>query len=272
MRVKTLGTVTCAACMALTAAPAIAAPPPNDALADAQRAGIGHEYSGELTEATAELGEPAHGPTGPNHSAWFRFRAPRTGPLTIDTGGSEFDTLLAAYTGHDPASLRQVASDDDGSPSGNLGSTIRFKMRRGRVYRIAVDSYQADPPAGAFKLWLSDGGIKGKGVAMSVNPGQTVDSVRARGLRLSISARRRVGMAVKVRVSRRTADELGLDSGVIGRAAGRIDYGQSLQAVIRLTRAARNALEGVESLRATVRLTLPRSTSPDKVLTVPVSL
>jgi hypothetical protein len=271
MRVKTLGTVTVATAFAATATPALAAPPTNDALADAQKVKIGHEYGGVATEATAELGEPEHGPLGSFHSVWFRFRAPRSGPLTIDTGGSEFDTVLAVYTGRDASHLRLVKKDDDGSPSRDLGSTVRFKTKRGRVYRIAIDSYYAEV-TGAYKLWLSDGGIKGKGVTMAVDPGQTVDSVRSHGLRLHVSARRRVPMAVKLRVSRRTADELGLDSRTIGRTAGPIDYGQSLQAVIPLTHEARDALDGVASLRATVRLTLPKSTAPDKVLTARVGL
>jgi hypothetical protein len=269
MRLK-LGTLTVAAAFAATATPALAAPPANDALADAKKVKIGQEYGGVLTEATAELGEPAHGVQGPYHSVWFRYKAPRRGPLTIDTGGSEFDTILAVYTGPDASHLR-LKKDDDGSPSVDLGSTVRFKTKRGRVYRIAIDSYSRDN-TGAYKLWLSDGGIKGKGVAMAVDPGQTVDSVRSHGLRLHVSARRRVPMAVKLRVSRRTANKLGLKSRTIGRTAGPIDYGQSLQAVIPLTHAARDALDGVASLRATVRLTLPKSTAPDKVLTARVGL
>jgi hypothetical protein len=182
------------------------------------------------------------------------------------------DTLLAAYTGSDVADLHLIASDDDSSPSGNLGSTIRFDARRGRTYRIAVDSYGSDPGTGAFKLWLSDGGIKGKGVALAVDPGQSVDSVRSHGLRTTITARRRVPMAVALRVSRATARKLGLHSRLLGRTRGRIDYNQSLHATIRLKRAARRALEDADALRAVVKLTLPRSTSPDKTLTVPVAL
>jgi hypothetical protein len=271
MRLK-LGTLTVATAFAATATPAIAAPPANDAFADAQKVKIGREYSGVATEATAELGEPAHSRWGALHSVWFRYRASRSGPLTIDTGGSEYDTVLAVYTGRDVSQLRLVRADDDGSPSADLGSTVRFKTKRGRTYRIAVGGYNEYVGTGVYKLWLSDGGIKGKGVTMAVDPGQTVDSVRSHGLRLHVSARRRVPMAVKLRVSRRTADELGLDSRTIGRTAGPIDYGQSLQAVIPLTREARDALDGVASLRATVRLTLPKSTAPDKVLTTRVGL
>jgi hypothetical protein len=272
MRVKTAGPLAVGALTLAVAAPAMAAPPANDNFADAKRLKIGQEFTGVLTEANAELGEPAHGPRGPHHTVWFRYRSPRNAKLTIDTGSSEFDTLLAAYTGSDVAQLHLVASDDDGSPSQDYGSTIRFKARKGRTYRIAVDSYSADAGSGVYKLWLSDGGIKGKGIAMSVDAGQTVDSLRSHGLRLSISARRKVPMAVSLRVSRTFAHELGLHSRVLGRTEGTIDYGQTLSAVIRLKRAAAHALDDVSSLHAKVRLVLPKSTSPDKVLTAPVTL
>jgi hypothetical protein len=254
------------------ASPALAAPPANDAFADAQTIRVGEEVSGMLAEATAELGEPAHGSNGPHTTVWFRYRSPRDARLTIDTGGSEMDTLLAAYTGNDVSDLHPVASDDDSSPSGNLGSTIRFDARRGRTYRIAVDSYGGEPGTGVFKLWLSDGGIKGKGVALAVDGGQSVRSLRAHGLRMTITSRRRVPMAVALRVSRRTAHRLGLDSRLLGRTRGRIDYNQALHATIRLRHAAREALEAVDGLPGVVRLTLPRSTAPDRTLTVPVAL
>jgi hypothetical protein len=272
MRVKTAGPLMVGALTLAVAAPAVAAPPPNDNFADATRLKIGQEFTGVLTGANAELGEPAHGPQGPHHTVWYRYRSPRNAKLTIDTGGSEFDTLLAAYTGGDVAHLHLVASDDDGSPSQDLGSTIRFNAHKHRTYRIAVDSYDTDAGSGVYKLWLSDGGINGKGIAMSVDPGQTVDSLRSHGLRLSISARRKVPMAVSLRVSRNVARELGLQSRVLGRTEGTIDYGQTLSAVIRLKRAAAHALDGVSGLRAKVRLVLPKSPSPDKALTARIAL
>jgi len=272
MRSRTLGMLAVAAGSVTVVAPAMAAPPANDAFGDSQNVQIGQEYSGSLAEATGELGEPRHGSDGPHHSAWFRFRARHSGRLTIDTGGSNFDSMLAVYTGSDLSSLRLVASDDDSSPSGDLGSTVRFQTRRGRTYRIAVDTYHADAPSSPYKLWLSDGGINGKGVRMAPDAGQSVDSVRSRGLRLNVSARRRTGVAITLRVSRSTASRVGLDSRVLGRARGVVDYNQALPAVIRLTRAARTALDGEPSLQAEARLKLLGSTAPDRVLIMPVAL
>jgi hypothetical protein len=268
MRVNSLGLLT-AALTLTAAAPAVAAPPANDDFADAQRVGIGVEYSGTLTEATAELGEPQHAHTKAMHTVWFRYRAPRSGPLTVDTGGSEPYTFLGVYTGNALSTLHEVGSAEYGSPTGS-GAVVRFKTHRHRVYRIRVDTY--DGEVGNFKLWLSDGGVKGKGVAMTVDAGQTVASLRSHGLRLNVSARRRIGAALALRVSRTTARRLGLKSRVLGRTSGPVDYGEALAASIPLTHAARVALDGVDHLRARVRLTIVGSKAPDKALTKGVAL
>jgi hypothetical protein len=247
------------------ASPALASPPANDNFADAAKIGVGVEYTGAFTDATAELGEPQYNSYGAGKTVWYRYRSPRDAQLTIETYGTDNGTLLAAYTGSDVADLHQVAVDDD------YDNTIRFKARH-RTYWIAVDRWDWDVEADDFKLWLSDGGIKGKGVALAVDPGQTVDGVRSHGLRMTISARRKVPMAVALRVSRGTARKLGLHSRLLGRTHGTIDYNQSLHATIRLKRAARRALADADGLRGVVKLTLPRSTAPDKTLTVPVVL
>jgi hypothetical protein len=249
----------------VAASPALAAPPANDSFVDATKIGVGVEYTGVFTDATAELGEPDHGSSGDRHTVWYRYRSPRKAQLTIETYGTDSGTLLAAYTGSDVSELHQVALDDD------YDNTIRFKARRA-TYWIAVDRWKWDDEADDFKLWLSDGGIKGKGVALAVDAGQSVDSLRTSGLRMTITARRRVPMAVALRVSRATARKLGLHSRLLGRTHGTIDYNQSLHATIRLKRAARRALEDAGGLRGVVKLTLPRSTAPDKTLTVPVVL
>jgi hypothetical protein len=248
------------------ASPAIAAPPPNDNFADAMKVGVGQEYGGDLAEATPELGEPAHNGQPANKSVWFRYRSPRKADLTIDASDDGTYGYLGVYTGNDLSNLKRVAND------GNYDMVLRFKARKGVTYRIAIDTWISGPGPIGYKLWLSDGGIKGKGVAMTVDPGQTVASVRAHGLRLHVTARRKVGMAIALRVNRATARRLGLHSRVLGRTRGTIDYGQAVGATIQLRRAARKALRDVDSLKAKVRLTLPRTTAPDKSMTVRVAL
>jgi hypothetical protein len=230
--------------------------PANDAFADAKPISIPGKYRGNAADATAELGEDeSH-----SHSLWYRFRPRRTVNLTIDWIRGYCSGGVKLYTGSRLTSLRKVG---DGPP-------IRLKALRGRLYHLAVDCYI--PSLGDFIVTLSDGSIKGKGVKLAVDDGQTVDSVRARGLRMTVTAERRVGVGIELKVSRATADRLGLKSRVLGTAQGPVNYNRSLPVDLRLTRAARRALADTEHLKATVRLEILRSDAPNRVLTVPVSL
>jgi hypothetical protein len=94
--------------------------------------------------ATKQTGEPAHaGETG-GASIWYSWTAPSSGRATIDTFDSDFDTLLAVYTGTAVNGLTPVASNDD-APFGNdqLQSTVTFNAVAGVTYQIAIDGYGA---------------------------------------------------------------------------------------------------------------------------------
>ena len=97
--------------------------PPNDDFTNAtpliQNSG---SVFGTNVNATAEAGEPAHAGAGPYASAWWSFVPCTNGTMNIDTHGSDFDTVLAMYTGSSVTALTEVASnDDDGSASHNSG-------------------------------------------------------------------------------------------------------------------------------------------------------
>ena len=230
--------------------------PANDAFADAKTIRIPGKYRGNGADASAELGEDeSH-----SHSLWYRIKPRRTGKLTIDMVRGYCGGSMKLYTGRRLTSLRKIG---DGPP-------IRLMARRGRVYHLAVDCYS--PSLGDFIVVLSDGSIKGKGVKLAVTEGQTVDSVRARGLRMTVTAERRVGVGIELKVSRATAQRLGLQSTVLGTARGPVDYRRSLPVDLRLTRSASRALADVDHLEATVRLEILRTDAPNRVLMVPVSL
>jgi len=251
---------------------AAAAPPANDAFADATRLVVGQEFSGSLAGATVELGESRDSYGNPQHTVWFRYRAPATTRVTVDTGGSAAETILRVYRGGKLSKLKLIGVNGWSSPTGP-GAVVRFKARRGRVYRISIGSPYADEPDPAdYKLWLSDGSVKGKGIAMTADPGQTVESVRAHGMKLHVSARRAVRVGVALRVSRSVADQLGLTTRVLGRVEGKVDYNQALAATIDLSGKAKRALAGRPSLKAKLRLTILRSKAPHRVLDVPVTL
>ena len=92
--------------------------------------------------AGKESGEPDHAGDSGGASVWWTWAAPAIGMVTFDTRGSDFDTLLAVYTGDSLDSLAEMASNDDAS--GTRQSAVRFSAQRGRTYHIAVDGYGSE--------------------------------------------------------------------------------------------------------------------------------
>ena len=89
--------------------------------------------------ATAELNEPNHAGYVASHSVWFNYTAPASGQIEVTTAGSNFDTLLAVYTGNTLSTLTQIAANDDVKTGQSSG--VSFAAIAGQVYRIAVDGY-----------------------------------------------------------------------------------------------------------------------------------
>ncbi|HWD18944.1 MAG TPA: FG-GAP-like repeat-containing protein [Verrucomicrobiae bacterium] len=90
--------------------------------------------------ATVEAGEPKHAGKPGGKSIWFTWRPDFTGTVSLTTAGSDFDTLLAVYTGTDVRRLTAVASDDDSG--GYFTSLVTFNVTAGKDYQIAVDGFQ----------------------------------------------------------------------------------------------------------------------------------
>jgi hypothetical protein len=127
--------------------------PLNDDLADAEALGARAGWIRATTfGATREPGEPDHAGAGGRHSAWYRFKAPASGNLTLWTEDVWFDTVLGAYAGTDVAQLTEIGRDDDsgGVWNGYGASKLTLAVSRGSVYWIAVDGKAA--AAGAFLL------------------------------------------------------------------------------------------------------------------------
>jgi hypothetical protein len=88
--------------------------------------------------STGEPGEPNHGSI-PDRSVWYSWTAPETGPAVFHTRESNFDTVLAAYTGTAITGLTQLASNDQFN--GTDQSKITFDATAGTTYRIVVDGF-----------------------------------------------------------------------------------------------------------------------------------
>jgi hypothetical protein len=124
--------------------------PANDDFERAQEL-VGPEVAEEGTTAgaTRQAGEPDHYVTNPpdsdawvgDHSVWFRWKAPGSGPTTIDTCLGQIDSILAVYTGDELASLTRV-TDNNNDPACSeddvYGSKVSFEAIGGTTYEIAV--------------------------------------------------------------------------------------------------------------------------------------
>jgi len=96
--------------------------------------------AGTSQNTSGEVGEPAHYVNQPaRRSVWYQWTAPSNGSVTFHTTGSDFDTLLAAYSGNTFPTLRQLGSNDDANNS--VQSQIAFSVIAGTAYRIAVDGF-----------------------------------------------------------------------------------------------------------------------------------
>ncbi|NEP89273.1 MAG: S8 family serine peptidase [Okeania sp. SIO2C2] len=93
--------------------------------------------------ATVELEEPLHAGNDGGASLWWSWTAPNDGTLIVNTGGSDFDTILAAYTGSSLSNLTEIDSNDD-SVNYGLQSEILFDVVEGETYNIAVDGFNGD--------------------------------------------------------------------------------------------------------------------------------
>jgi hypothetical protein len=95
-------------------------------------------------------GEPSIGPGLGNFggaSVWWNWTAAASGQTTIDTEGSDFNTLLGAFTGAAQNALTLVAGNDNFEA--NQWSRITFDAVAGTTYRIMVDGFRSGPGFGA---------------------------------------------------------------------------------------------------------------------------
>ena len=121
-----------------------AAAPANDNFASATTMpGSEGSLSATNVDATKESGEPNHGGDLGGTSIWFTWTPPASGPATIGTAGSSFDTVLGVYTGSSVNALSAVAGNDDAAGAAGVQSAVSFFATAATVYRVAVDGYSA---------------------------------------------------------------------------------------------------------------------------------
>lgn len=107
--------------------------------------GLGIRRTANNASATAEAGEPVHsGVNAATGSVWWTWTSDADSAVQIHTLGSEFNTVLAVYTGADLASLTKIADNDDYVSGIDLRSVVQFDAAAGTVYHIAVDGFDGD--------------------------------------------------------------------------------------------------------------------------------
>ena len=93
---------------------------------------------GTTVGATLEAGEPSAG-SGASASVWYTWTPSWSGAVTATTAASDFDTLLAIYTGSHLASLTRIAANDD--CAGVVTSCLTTTVTAGVTYAVQIDGY-----------------------------------------------------------------------------------------------------------------------------------
>lgn len=121
--------------------------PSNDALADALPLTVGETYTGSTLGATVEPYENWAEYYGAGASVWYRIEPMAAGTITLDTFGSDFDTVLfVGYAWPDfPASvelLNWVEFNDDAEDVMGLQSQVSFSYDPANGdYYVAVGGF-----------------------------------------------------------------------------------------------------------------------------------
>jgi len=115
-------------------------PPTNDDFTSATQlnaiSGTAGSFNFSATKQPAEvLPDGADG-----RSIWWKYTAFADGQLSLNTAGSDFDTVLNVYTGSSLGSLTNVASNNDISIIDDK-SSLSLSVAQGNTYYIVVDGH-----------------------------------------------------------------------------------------------------------------------------------
>ena len=123
-------------------------PPANDNFTSSQTlTGNAAVIVGSTAGATKQSGEPNHAGNPGGHSVWYRWTAPNACVWSLDSTGSDFNTLLGVYTGSSLSGLSVVASNS--VAGGVVASGLSFNATAGTTYLLALDGQ-----SGAFGNFL----------------------------------------------------------------------------------------------------------------------
>lgn len=147
-------------------------PPANEDCSGALMAGCGTTMGNNAGSVAPDMVE-ASCQASSNKDVWYKFTAPTTGTVTVDTEGStQTDTVLSLYGS---CGGLEIVCDDDGGTG--LLSRFTFSATMGTMYWIRLASFGAAPAGGAFRLNITcpvcgDGLVEG---AETCDDGNVID-------------------------------------------------------------------------------------------------
>lgn len=140
--------------------PECSGPPSNDNRANAiVLSGEVAGAQGNSECATFEKDEAFHAlGSGGGRSIWYEWTAPYTGPLTVATDGSNFDTVLDVQEAADQGVNGPSLATNDNASGDVTTSEVHVDVEEGKTYWIAIDGYTVSAGQGGRVL-------------LSLNPG-----------------------------------------------------------------------------------------------------
>ncbi|HEX6263594.1 MAG TPA: hypothetical protein VF097_12180 [Actinomycetota bacterium] len=133
-------------------------PPANDDFASAiDVAALPFEDTVDTTEATLEQDEPQPPCTFfTGNTVWYEFTPGADTIVSLDTLGSDFDSVLAVWTGAELSSLDLVACNDDAL---SLSAQVSFRARSATTYHIQVGGFDSAAGSLLFRMRTVEAGV-----------------------------------------------------------------------------------------------------------------
>ena len=120
--------------------------PANDQCSGAIAMTSGTVYTANTSGATS-TGDPTQACSSPLGSGvWYSFTANSAGQVTVNTCGSDFDTVMAVYGGT-CAGLTPVTgacNDDNGPSCSGFAASLTFSATAGATYWVVIGGYQGE--------------------------------------------------------------------------------------------------------------------------------
>ena len=138
-------------------APSAPQPPANDTF-PGPSIGPGVQTLASTSGAGIQSGEPTSFScngvgTVVGSTVWYSYTPGSAGAVTIDTNGSNFDTVLAVYTGGAANALTGLYCNDDINGATNRQSQVQFTAAAGTTYRIQAGGYAG--AVGSLRMTLA---------------------------------------------------------------------------------------------------------------------